>query len=260
MKIDGKAIADRILKEVSEKVVQLKTRGVMPTLAVIQVGDNEESTTYINQKKKVAVRIGARVVHAHYPPDVSRDELKEKIDRFNDDSSIHGVILQRPLSHVSMYRYIDIKKDVDGFLENSPYTTPVAAAVIVILNEIPKLDTHQCVIVGKGETAGKPIAQTLRKRGWTVEVVHSQTENPAEIIKKSRVVISCVGKGKVITKDMVHKDTILIGVGRRDYDEDEIKNIVAYYTPTPGGVGPVNVACLMQNLVKACTINAGGSA
>lgn len=246
MRIDGRAIADKIL-------ANLAGASGTPTLAVIQVGNDEASTTYINQKKKAADRIGARVIHKQFPQDVSAEELKNTIEQYNHDPRVHGLILQRPLSHVAPCQYIDLKKDVDGFLPNSPYTPPVAAAVITILNNIGQKPTH-CVVIGRGETAGSPIAHTLRKYGWTVTVVHSKTKNPAKIIKKARIVICCVGKGKVVTRNVVHKDTILIGVGRGDYDENEIKDLVAYYTPTPGGVGPVNVACLMQNLVKACTM------
>lgn len=246
MRIDGRAIADKIL-------TTLASVSPKPTLAVIQVGNDEASSTYIAQKKKAAERIGAKFIHTRFPLTVSTEKIKETIEQYNNDPSIHGVILQRPLPpHLyKMIQIILLAKDVDGFLPNSPYTPPVAAAVLTIFNEIPNLKDHNCVVVGRGETAGKPIAETLRKKGFRVTVVHSQTENPAEVIKKAHIVISCVGKGKVITRDMVHKDTILIGVGRGDYDEDEIKDIVAYYTPTPGGVGPVNVACLMQNLVAA---------
>ena len=249
MKIDGRAIANKIL-------TNLPRTQHTPTLAVIQVGDDEASTTYIEQKKKAAGRIGARVIHTKFPLTVSTEEIKKTIEQYNNDSSVHGVILQRPLPP-HLYKMIQIilsNKDVDGFLPNSPYTPPVAAAVLTILDQINRPKADECVVIGRGETAGKPIADTLRERGWAVTVVHSLTEHPAEIIKSAHIVISCVGKGKVITRDMVRSDTILIGVGPGDYDEDEIKDIVAYYTPTPGGVGPVNVACLMQNLVKACTI------
>lgn len=248
MKIDGRAIADKILANLP------RTR-VTPILAVIQVGNDKESTIYINQKKKAASRIGATIIHKQYPLNVSENKLKVAIQTFNRDQSIHGIILQQPLPpHLNatfIYQFMKVEKDVDGFEPNSPYTPPVAAAVMTILNAIGQ-KPGSCVVIGRGETAGSPIAETLGKNGWNVSVVHSQTENPEEIIKKAHVVISCVGKGKVVTADMVHKNTILIGVGRGDYDEEEIKDIVAYYTPTPGGVGPVNVACLMQNLIKAC--------
>ena len=248
MKIDGRAIAERIYNTLAGEITHL---AITPTLAVIQVGDDEASSIYINQKKKAAQRIGANLVHIKFPLNISIAKINKTITQYNNDSSIHGVIVQRPLPpHIKMIQIILMKKDVDGFLPHSPYPPPVAAAVMTILNEI-HVTSGNCAVIGRGETAGGPIAETLRKKGWTVTVVHSNTKNPSEIIKKARIVISCVGKGKVITRDMVHKDTILIGVGRGDYDEDEIKDIVAYYTPTPGGVGPINVACLMQNLVKA---------
>lgn len=248
MKIDGRAIADNILSH-------LHVEG-RPTLAVIQVGDNESSTTYIHQKKLAAEKIGARLIHRKFPLTVSTKQIHATIEQFNNDSSVHGIILQRPLPpHLyKMIQIILLTKDVDGFLPGSPYVPPVAAAVIKILDEI-KEKPGPCVVIGRGETAGKPIADTLTKHGWTVTVVHSQTKNPKEIIKKAHTVISCVGKQKVITPDMVSNHTILIGVGPGDYNEDEMKDIVTYYTPTPGGVGPVNVACLMQNLIEASTIH-----
>ena len=246
MKIDGRAIADKIL-------ANLHVSGT-PTLAVIQVGDDEASNTYIAQKKKAAERIGARIIHTRLSNKIKVDKINKLIEQYNNDQTVHGIIVQRPLPREYKMIQIILSKDVDGFLANSPYTPPVAAAVITILKEIGQKPTS-CVVIGRGETAGSPITETLHKNGWEVTVVHSRTENPAKIIKGAQIIISCVGNRKVITRDMVHKDTILIGVGRGDYDEEEIKDRVAYYTPTPGGVGPVNVACLMQNLVIACTIN-----
>ncbi len=256
MKIDGKAIADEIYTDLSSQVANLD---VVPTLAVIQVGNNEASTAYINQKKIGARRIGARVIHELFPVTVSKNDLKNIIEHFNNDASVHGLIVQRPLALVELCQNVKKFKDIDGFLPDSPYTTPVASSVMTILTHIHNT-YDKCVVIGRGETAGQPIAHMLKQQSWNVEIIHSKTSNPKDIIARSPVVISCVGKARVITKDMVNDHTVLIGVGlwqdnngklHGDYDEDEIKNTVAYYTPTPGGVGPVNVACLMQNLVLA---------
>lgn len=283
MKIDGRVIADNILTKLAQEVSKLKEKGITPTLAVILVGDNPASAAYIKQKQKAAERIGASVILKQLPTNISSEQLNTVIQQCNKDASVHGIIVQRPLPAQSadMSKIIDtiaLQKDVDGFLPSSPFQVPVAKAVLTILNAVFELEKSklkeksfdqwlkgQCsVVFGRGETAGAPIAKVLETRGCTIEVVHSQTTHPEELTKKFDIIVSCVGKERVITAGMVTSRSILVGVGiwrdnedklRGDYNEDEIKDIVAYYTPTPGGVGPVNVACLMQNLVRACTIN-----
>lgn len=244
MKIDGKAIADELLDKLSLKIKKL---GVTPTLAVVLIGDNPASIAYIKQKQKAAEKIGAKVILSQ--------NLKD-VNKFNDDTSIHGIIIQRPLPNENIPEVM-LTKDVDGFEKGSPFTVPVVLAVKTILKStgIEYLNKRM-VVIGRGETAGKPIAEYFK----TSHVVHSQTPHPQEVLKTADIIITCVGKEKVITKDSIKPGVILIGVGiwrdsngklRGDYNEDEIKDIASYYTPTPGGVGPVNVACLMQNLVTA---------
>lgn len=280
MKIDGRAIADSILNNLAQEVNKLKEGGITPTLAVIQVGDDPGSTAYIRQKQKAAEWIGAKLILSHQTSAISLQTLQNVIQQYNNDPSVHGIILQRPLppklANTSMYQYIEVNKDVDGFLPNSPYPVPVAAAVLRILEEVYAIEKGsekqssfdnwlkaQCVVViGRGETAGKPITELLQRKYCTTSIVHSQTENPGAIIRTMPIVVSCVGKPRVITREMVTNDTILIGIGlwrdsegklHGDYEEDEIKDIAAYYTPTPGGVGPINVACLMANLIQAAS-------
>lgn len=260
MRIDGKVIADKILSELAEKV---RTFKITPTLAVILVGDNPASLSYIKQKQIAAEKIGAKI-ELHQ---IKQEELEGVVKKCNDDPKIHGIIIQRPLPVPSdLVNSVKPQKDVDGFVPHSPFTVPVAAAVLKILEEIHPDDfanwlKNQCsVVMGRGETAGKPIANLLGEQGCMISVIHSQTTNPTEVIKKMNIIVSCVGKERVITAPMIAPNTILIGVGiwrdetgklRGDYEEDEIKDVAAYYTPMPGGVGPVNVACLMQNLVLA---------
>ena len=283
MKIDGKAIAGGILTFLKQEVDLLKEKGIPPTLAVILVGDNPASLSYIKQKQKTAEAIGAKLILDQQSKSISSQLFKSLIKKYNDDPSIHGIIIQRPLPKESsisrdILNEISPKKDVDGFVPNSPYGVPVAKAVLTILQEVFALEKknlkvqtfedwlkNQCVaVIGRGETAGKPIADALGEHGCTLSVVHSQTEHPEEVIKTLNIVVSCVGKERVVTKDMIVPGTILISVGiwrdalgklHGDYEEEEIKDVASYYTPTPGGVGPVNVACLMQNLIKACTMN-----
>lgn len=277
MLIDGKAIADQILAKLSKDVFVLKARNITPTLAVILVGDDPASLAYIKQKQKAADFIGARVVFSHLSSDIIKRDLQQIITQYNNDPNIHGFIIQRPVpdnfSHILIYEKMNINKDVDGFLPNSPFSVPVAIAVEEILQNA-KCQTRlpdgqvlnaKCVVIGRGETAGKPIADHLMKLGFTPTIIHSQTPNPEQIIKSADIIISCVGKEKVITSENITQGVILISVGiwrdelgklHGDYDETDIESKASYYTPTPKGIGPVNVACLMQNLIKACMIYA----
>lgn len=273
MKIDGKAIAEKMLMDLTVRVTKLKQNGVTPTLVVILVWDNPASLSYIKQKKIAAEKIGASLVLSHQLPAVSNQQLRILIEQYNNDPSVHGIIIQRPLPPGStieptILSSVIPEKDVDGFVQESPFEVPVASAVMTILNftkshpakdsrERP-LEEQDIVVIGRGETAGKPIANLLVKKGCKVTVVHSQTNNPDEIIRAADVVISCVGKPNVVRRDNIKKDAILLSVGiwrdnegkvHGDYDEDDIEGVSSFYTPTPGGIGPLNVACLLSNLV-----------
>ncbi|MBI3577250.1 bifunctional 5,10-methylenetetrahydrofolate dehydrogenase/5,10-methenyltetrahydrofolate cyclohydrolase [Candidatus Gottesmanbacteria bacterium] len=280
MKIDGRAIAEKMLADLAGQVAKLKEQGVAPTLAVILVGDNPASISYIKQKTKAAETIGAKLILSHQPSTISDQQLKTLIEQYNNDSSVHGIIVQRPLpstlsdAGTSLIGVLP-RKDVDGFVPGSPFEVPVASAVFEILkncksqisnpNDQQKsfdnwIQTKSFVVIGRGETAGKPIAELLVKKGCNVTVMHSQTKNPDEKIKAADIVISCVGKQNVVRRENIKKNSILISVGiwrdsegklHGDYDEDAIADVASFYTPTPGGVGPVNVACLMKNLVLA---------
>ncbi len=292
MRIDGRAIAETILTDLTHQITDLKKKGVTPTLAVIQIGDDPGSIAYIAQKKKAADRIGVRLIHTKFPIDVTVGEVNKTIDQYNNGSSIHGIILQRPLptslnaQRISLCSAIRLSKDVDGFLPNSPYPVPVAAAVLKILRVTFSLITYRLsleealkkqinervlkellitkkiIVLGRGETAGKPIAEALIKQGIYVSIIHSETPHPDDAIRTGDVVISCVGKSNVVRRDNIKEGVILVSVGlyrdsegklHGDYEEDEIKDVARLYTPTPGGVGPVNVACLMSNLVAAAS-------
>ncbi len=281
MKIDGKLLAESILLKLAADVAHLASRGVIPTLAVILVGDNPASLAYIKQKQKAADRIGAHIVFDHQPATMTPDDLRTRIKTYNSDPSVHSLITQRPvpeeMENVSdILNTISHEKDVDGFLPDSPFDVPVALAVGEILKFVHSKSTTEqkdyitwvkekhIVVIGKGETAGAPILRYLEKQHCTTSLIHSQTPNPTDIMKQADIIISCVGKERVVPAGAVKSGAILISVGlwrnqigklRGDYEEDEIADSAAWYTPTPGGVGPVNVACLMQNLIKACKMN-----
>jgi len=290
MKIDGKQIAEELLQNLQIKVLQIKNKEISPALAVILVGDNPGSASYVRQKEKTAERIGATIRVRRYELGVKKNILQKQITELNADSSIHGIIIQRPLpKHLQDKELLDSinpLKDVDGFVPGSKFNVPVAMAVERILQQIykfqmtnvesmqqwsnetmkqflPWIQKQNIVVIGRGETAGKPIAEHLINQGCNVSVVHSQTMNGKKQhqIKNADIIISCVGKKRVITKKTIKQGSILISVGiwrdtegklNGDYEEDEIKTTASFYTPTPGGVGPVNVACLMKNLLTAC--------
>ena len=243
MKIDGKAIAEQMLTDLAAKHIPA-------TLAVISLSEDPASAAYIRQKQKAADRIGAKIIIS--------DTLSD-LDRFNSDPTIHGIIVQRPLPAGVGEYHVAAGKDVDGFEPHSPFDIPVAMAVWKLIESTGQMPKN-FVVVGRGETAGAPIARYLEKRDCTTSIIHSKTPNPVSIMKQADCIISCVGKERAVTADAIKPGVILIGVGlwrdnegklRGDYNEEEIANIASYYTPTPGGVGPVNVACLMHNLVKA---------
>lgn len=277
MILDGRTIANHILDVLTQRVHDLeKNHGVQPHLAVIRVGDDPATTSYINQKEKIAKQIGAVVSVYKYPENATEEQITQALDFLQNKTGIHGIILQLPifkhLDEEKLLREIHKEKDVDGFATNSPFIVPIASAVMKFLevaylkegaefgSVIDWLKSLRIVVLGKGKTGGQPVIDMLKKEGLEPIVIDSQTPRPEEKIKEADIIISAVGKENVITKSMLKKDVILIGIGMHrkddgtfagDYDEEEIKDIASWYTPIPGGVGPVNVACLMENLVLA---------
>lgn len=291
MKIDGRALARDILDSLKNEVAELATHGVTPTLAVILVGDDPASVSYIKQKQHAAETIEANIRIKYLAASIKENELLTLITSLNTDPNIHGIIIQRPLPKKTnidpmVLNTVVSRKDVDGFVPGSPFVAPVALAVTKILERIftyegekqdgfriksgmtgftAWLQDKTIVVVGRGETAGKPIAEYLAKAprpglGASITVIHSKTPHPEEILKTADIIVSCTGKQGIITKNVIKTDAVLIGVGigrdgdhklQGDYNEAEIEGLASYYTPTPGGVGPVNVACLMANLVTA---------
>lgn len=280
MLIAGTQIAQAIKTNLQKQVQTLAKRSITPLLAIIHLSDDAGSSSYIRQKMKIAEEIGAKTkifgkeTGIHSPKD-----LEKTIKELNDDPGIHGIIIQRPVPEEfddpKLLLSIVKGKDVDGFAPDSPFETPVALAVEEILIHIYHTDKTRKVtdysswikekiitIIGKGETAGAPIQKYFKRQGLTPSIVDTKTERPEDVLKTSDIIISCVGKRGVIRKETVKEGVILISVGisrdevgklHGDYEEEEMKDIASYYTPTPGGVGPVNVACLFMNILQAAT-------
>lgn len=279
MKIDGRAIAQRICDSLKDEVERLQKAHVAPHLAILTLGDDPATVSYIGQKKKKGEMIGAKISVNELSKNISSSLLKDLINKLNNNPAVHGIVVQRPLSQnlLKIVNTIDSRKDIDGLNPNSPFMAPVAESVFEILKEIYKTKYSEekvenfepvlnwirnlhIVVVGKGETGGKPIIDNFKKLDLNCSIVDSKTSNKNEEIKSGDIVVSAVGKKGVVTKEDIKEEAIVIGVGMYkggdgnfygDYDENEIADIASFYTPIPGGVGPVNVAMLLKNLVTA---------
>lgn len=283
MLIDGKQLAETILEELAIRVDQLKTeKNIIPHLAIIRVGDDPATTSYVNQKKRMGEKIGGNVSIYNFSQDVPQEKVLESIDFLQKMGDIHGLIVQLPLPNQLnediLINRVAKEKDVDGFREDSEFNEPISEAVIRILKEIfsleqvkknviakdfiPWLKVQKIVVMGKGKTGGKPIINILKELGITPVIIDSKTPNREEITSSADILVCAVGKGTIITEGMVKKDAILIGIGMHlgqdgklhgDYDFEEISAKAGYFTPVPGGVGPVNAAMLLANLVDAAS-------
>ena len=274
MKINGKAIVSKILEDLKNKVQKLN---ITPHLAIILIGNDPASSAYVKQKKLKANFIKAKTAIKYLSSDTSNSSLLETIQQFNNNSNIHGIIVQKPLpSQINLKEItlaINPKKDVDGFHPNSKFQSPIALAVLRIISLVRShlvasqgetlanwLKSKKILVIGKGETGGKPIIDMFRKMNIQPEIIDSKTKNPSSVTKTADIIISAVGKPNVIKPEMIKKNSILISIGlskgkdgklHGDYDEEKIKDIASFYTPTPGGIGPVNVAMLLANLITA---------
>ncbi len=271
MIILGLPIAQKIYTNLRLRSIKLRQRNLIPSLAIIQIGDNALSSIYISQKKKHCESVGIDIIIHKLPQNISFKQLAVEISKFNNDQKISGIIIQLPIPDVfgldEVLKLVKKEKDVDGFLAHSPYTNPVAKAVVKVLehigssNNLPLfLKDKYIVVIGKGKTGGKPVFLALKKISKNVKLLHSKSIRPDQVIKMADVVISCVGKTNIVNEVNLKKGSILIGVGMHrlnnrllgDYNERKIKNIAGYYTPNPKGLGPITVACLLENVIQAC--------
>jgi methylenetetrahydrofolate dehydrogenase (NADP+)/methenyltetrahydrofolate cyclohydrolase len=276
MIIDGKQISSQILEDLKKRVEKLKAKGVTPTMAVILIGDQKASAIYVRQKELKANMVGIDPRIFRFDETIANDEIEALVKMLDKDPKVHGIILQRPapehIKVVEIEEFISPIKEVDGFGVNSLYPAPVAAATLKMIENtyenlgikksfIDWLKTQKVIVIGKGETGGKTIINLLRKNGIEPFIVDSKTENREARVKEGDIVISAVGKSGVVTRDNLKQGVILVGVGiysdengksHGDYNETEIADIAGFYSPTPGGVGPVNVSMLMENVVEAC--------
>ncbi len=263
-RIDGKIIAEKILQDLKHRVKQLKKRGVAPHLVVILVGHDPASALYVKRKKLQGELIGAKATIKELPTNTSVQKLLSIIEELNNNNNVHGIIVQRPLpptiNNSIIAKAVLPEKDIDGLHPKSQFEMPLARAVLRILRKIGEFKSKRIVVIGKGQTGGGPVIKRLKELGVKTIVIDSKTTNPQLITRTADIIISAVGRANIVTGEMIKKGVILISVGMHresddkfhgDYEEEKISGIAGFYTPTPGGVGPVNVACLLENLIKA---------
>lgn len=259
--LGGKIIRDEIIKKLKSKVEGLKTK---PVLAIIQVGDLEESNKYIKAKKSFGEKIGVEVRHIKFESTVLRNTLENEIETLNQDKTVHGIIVQLPLPKnldaIQTTNLVDSEKDVDGLTENSSFMPATARGVLSLLDYYDiDVEWKKVTVMGRSNLVGLPIQMALTERGAEVSVVHSKTDNPKDITKAADILIVAIGKPKLVDDTYVKEGQILIDVGINskdgklvgDVDFDKVKDIVRAITPVPGGVGPLTVASLFQNLLEA---------
>lgn len=273
MKVSGKAVADAIAKKLQIKIEKLK---VKPTFAIILTGEDPASRIYVDFKIKRANEIGVKVKFFEFSRN-QFDECVQTIQKLNEDKKVHGMIIQYPIykdwDFDNLVSKINPKKDVDGFSEESPYEKATALATWEMLTAFAYLEgfskteeflkAKKIVVLGRGKTAGGPIAELLKRHGFEVVVITRDTKNPTEKIKKGDVVISATGVKNIVNGSNVKKGAYVIGVGvgretvegrhkiYGDINEEEISKIAKLYCPTIGGIGPLTIVSLLENVVES---------
>ena len=276
--IDGKKAAADLREDLKKEVAELKTKyNKVPGLTVILIGDMAPSQIYVRNKEKSAIEVGLKSEVIRYPDSVEEKVVLEKIKELNQDDSVSGILVQLPLpKHIDKQKVIeaiDPSKDVDGFhpmnvgnlssgYESSVPCTPLGC-YLLIKNIEPNLSGKKAVVIGRSNLNGKPMTQLLLKENCTVTIVHSKTKNIEEICCRADLIIAAVGIPKMVKSNWIKKDAVIIDVGINrievdgknkivgDVDFDEVQNKVKAITPVPGGVGPMTIACLLENTLKA---------
>ncbi len=272
--LDGKKLAKKIKEDLKKEVEELKENGIFPKLAVIMVGNDPASKVYVRNKSIACQEVGIDYEEYLLDDNTTMDELLGLINKLNEDDSINGILLQSPipkgLDINEAFRTIDPKKDVDGFnpcnvgklcLGQDAFVSCTPYGIIKLLEEYGiDIEGKDAVVVGRSNIVGKPMMQCLLNKNATVTICHSKTIKLDKVTKKADILVVAIGKSNFITKDMVKEGAIVVDVGINrgedgklsgDVDYNEVSQIASYITPVPGGVGPMTIAMLMHNIVKA---------
>lgn len=277
LRIDGKKISLEMKDELKEKVAKMKEDGVEITLAVIQVGSDPASSVYVGNKKKACEYIGIRSLAYELPEETTEQELLELVETLNERDDVNGILVQLPLpKHIDENKVINTisaKKDVDGFHPQSVgalsigekgFVSCTPAGIIQLLKRSGiEIEGKECVVVGRSNIVGKPMALLLLRENGTVTVCHSRTKDLKEVTKRADILVVALGKPKFITKEYVKEGAVVIDVGIHrnennklcgDVDYDDVEPVCSAITPVPGGVGPMTITMLMNNCVESVEI------
>ena len=271
--IDGKLISTQIKDELKAEVEALKEKGIVPCLAVIQLGNDPASSVYVNNKKKACAYIGIESLAYELEENISQEELLTIIDELNHNDMVNGILVQLPLpKHIdeeAVIKAIAPEKDVDGFhpetvgnmcIGSKGFLPCTPAGVIQLLKRSNiEIEGKECVVIGRGNIVGKPMALLLLRENGTVTITHSRTKDLKEITKRADILVAAIGKPKFVTAEYVKEGAVVIDVGIHrnadnklcgDVDFDDVVEKVSAITPVPGGVGPMTIAMLMNNCVE----------
>lgn len=275
--IDGKRISKEIKDELKDKVAALKAEGKEITLAVIQVGNDPASSVYVGNKKKACEYIGINSLAYELEESTTQEELLAIIDKLNKDDSVNGILVQLPVpKHIdekTIINSISPKKDVDGFhpesvgnllIGQNGFLSCTPAGIIELLKRSNiEIAGKECVVIGRSNIVGKPMAVLLLRENGTVTITHSRTQNLKEVCKRADILVVAIGKPKMIDRSYVKEGATVIDVGIHrnednklcgDVDYDDVEPIAGAITPVPGGVGPMTIAMLMNNCVNSINL------
>lgn len=273
--IDGKVISAQIREEIAQKVKEYNEKtGERPGLAVVIVGENPASQVYVRNKKKACEQVGFNSWVYEIPENTTQDELNALVDKLNEDSAVHGILVQLPLpKHLNeeeIILRIKPEKDVDAFHPynvgritiGDPKFLPCTPAGIMELLHRSNIEISgkECVVIGRSNIVGKPMALLLLAKNGTVTVCHSKTQNLKEVCRRADILVVAIGKADFVTADMVKEGAVVIDVGMNrnadgkltgDVDFKSVSEVASYITPVPGGVGPMTITMLLQNTLTA---------
>lgn len=270
--LDGQKISKKILRNLHRQILSLKRKDKEVVLAAVLIGDDSSSLIYVRAKKKACEKVGIKFIYYHLDKDVSEDEILSLIKKLNLDPKISGILVQLPLpSKISQNKVVETiapEKDIDGFRfilkEKSKFLPPTPLGILKLFQEYKiTLKNKSVVIVGSGFLVGRPLSEMLKDEGALVTIVDKKTENIGQFTKSADILISAAGVPNLIKKDMIKEGAAVVDVGNNrikvrgknrvigDVDFEGVSEKVAAITPVPGGVGPMTVAVLLENVVKA---------
>lgn len=276
--IDGKQISLDIKNELKEKVARYKEQGIEITLAVVKVGNDPASAVYVRNKEKACEYVGINSKTLALPEETTEEELLNVVKELNEDKNVNGILVQLPLpKHIDESKVlltIDSTKDVDGFhpvnvgkmvIGEDTFLPCTPAGIIEMIKRTDiDIEGKECVVIGRSNIVGKPMAMLMLKENATVTIAHSRTKDLKEVTKRADIIVAAIGKAKFVTADYVKEDAVVIDVGMDrdengklcgDVDFESVSKVVSAITPVPGGVGPMTVTMLLVNCLRSVELN-----